>query len=317
MPRSVLQWLCLALLLFSSTLPLQARLKVVATTADLAALARAVGGPHVDVLTLARPTEDPHFVDPRPSYLVRLSRADALVHGGAGLESAWLTPLLQQARNARILPAAKGNVACCEGVTLLEKPERLDRAHGDVHPAGNPHYLTDPENARIVVHHLADVFAELDPAHAADYRANEQAFLAALDQRLARWQARLRPFAGARLVAYHNAWPYFARRFGLRIDLFLEPKPGIPPSAAHLASVIAEMKKDDVRVILLDPYQDRRTAEMVARATGARIVPVSQYPGGVKGTEAGYLELMDYLVEAIAAALEASASRSETSAPSP
>ncbi|MGA4580128.1 metal ABC transporter substrate-binding protein [Limisphaera sp. VF-2] len=308
---------CLTLAVISLASSARARLDVVATTADLAALARAVGGAHVEILTLARPTEDPHFVDPRPSYLVRLSRADVLVHGGAGLESAWLTPLLQQARNARILPAARGNVACCEGVTLLEVPERLDRSQGDVHPAGNPHFLTDPENARIVVHHLADVFAELDPAHAADYRANEKAFVTALDQRLPQWQARLRPFAGARLAAYHNAWPYFARRFNLRIDLFLEPKPGIPPSAAHLAAVIAEMKAQGVRVILLDPYQNRRPAETVARATGARIVPVAQYPGGIPGTEGGYLELMDHLVRAIAEALESAPARANPSVSSP
>lgn len=297
--------------------PAHARLDVVATTADLAALARAVGGTHVEILTLARPTEDPHYVDPRPSYLVRLARADVLVHGGAGLESAWLTPLLQQARNARILPAARGNVACCEGVTLLEVPDRLDRSQGDVHPAGNPHFLTDPQNARIVVHHLADVFAELDPAHAAEYRANEKAFVTALDERLPQWQARLRPFAGTRLVAYHNAWPYFARRFNLRIDLFLEPKPGIPPSAAHLAAVIAEMKTQGIRVILLDPYQNRRPAETVARATGARIVPVTQYPGGLPGTEAGYLELMDHLVRVVGEAVEATTTPDKSSSVAP
>ncbi|WP_240893736.1 metal ABC transporter substrate-binding protein [Limisphaera ngatamarikiensis] len=280
-----------------------ARLQVVATTADLAALVRSVGGDRVEVLTLARPTEDPHFVDPRPSYLVRLSRADALVYGGAGLEAAWLTPLIQRAANARILPAARGHVRCCEGVTLLEAPAQLDRSQGDVHPLGNPHFLTDPENARVVVHHLADTFAELDPEGAEEYRKNEKAFLLDLDRRLPGWLEQLRPHAGARLAAYHNAWPYFARRFGLRIDLFLEPKPGIPPSAAHLARVIAEMKADGVRAILVEPYQDRRVAERVAAETGARIVPVTQYPGGLKGTEGGYLELMDYLVRAMAGAL--------------
>jgi len=283
----------------------EARLRVVATTADLGSLVRSVGGDRVDVLTLARPTEDPHFVDPRPSYLVRFSRADALVHGGAGLEAAWLTPLLQRAGNARILPAARGNVRCCEGVTLLEVPERLDRAQGDVHPQGNPHYLMDPENARVVVHHLADTFAELDPDGAEVYRRNARAFLTELDRRLPGWLERLRPYAGTRLAAYHNSWPYFARRFGLRIDLFLEPKPGIPPSAAHLAQVIAEMKADRVRAILVEPYQDRRVAERVAAETGAKVVLVTQYPGGVKDTGDSYLELMDYLVRSVAEALAA------------
>lgn len=303
MHRTVLLNLTLALTTLASQTIALARLLVVATTADLGSLARAVGGDRVEILTLARPTEDPHFVDPRPSYLVRLARADALVHGGAGLESAWLTPLLQRAGNARILPAARGHIRCCEGVTLLEIPEKLDRSQGDVHPMGNPHYLTDPENARIVVHHLADAFAELDPPGSSTYRQNEQAFLATLNQKLPHWQEQLRPYAGTRIAAYHNAWLYFARRFNLRIDLFLEPKPGIPPSAAHLARVIAEMKADQVRLILMEPYQDRRTAETVARATGARIVPVTQYPGGLKDTGDSYLDLMDYLVRAIAGAL--------------
>ncbi|MCS7089932.1 MAG: metal ABC transporter substrate-binding protein [Verrucomicrobiota bacterium] len=296
-------WIRILLLLLLGDPSVQARLLVVATTADLAALARAVGGDRVEVLSLARPTEDPHFVDPRPSYLVQLARADALVHGGAGLEAAWLTPLLNRAGNARILPAARGHIRCCEGVTLLEVPEKLDRSQGDVHAAGNPHYLADPQNARIVVHHLADTFVELDFAGTEIYRKNQRAFVEALERSLPAWEARLRPFAGARLVSYHNSWPYFALRFNLRIDLFLEPKPGIPPSAAHLGRVVAEMKASGVRAILVEPYQDRRAAETVARATGARLVPVTQYPGGLKGTEAGYLELMDYLVRAITGAL--------------
>lgn len=303
MDRVKATWIALGLLPLLATAA-SARLNVVATTADLAAIARVIGGEQVEITTLARPTEDPHFVDAKPSFVVKLARADALIHGGADLETAWLSPLLAGARNAKIISAAKGNIRCCEGVQMLEVPATLDRAQGDLHAGGNPHFMVDPENARIVAKHIAEAFAELDPPRADLFAANLRKFLGQLDAKLAEWQATLARFRGARLVAYHNSWPYFARRFGLEINLFLEPKPGIPPSAAHLARVIAQMKEHNIRVILYDPYLDRRTADTAARATGAMVVPVTQYPGGVKGSEGGYLEMMDYLVNAIARALQ-------------
>jgi len=283
--------------------PAGAQLNVVATTPDLAAIARVVGGTNLNLTTLARPTEDPHFVEPRPSFIVKLNQADALIHGGVDLEAGWLKPLIGGTRNPRIVSAARGNVRCCEGVTLREVPAELDRSQGDIHAGGNPHYLTDPANARIVAKHLAEAFTELDPRHAAAYATNAARFIADLDARLPQWEAKLAPFRGRHLVAYHNSWPYFAARFGLNIEIFLEPKPGIPPSPAHLAAVMTRMRDTGARVIIVDPYLNRRTAETVARRTGGRVVDVAQFPGGVKGTEAGYLELMDYLVNTLARAL--------------
>ncbi len=280
-----------------------AKLNVVATTPDLVAIASEIGGDKIELTTMARPTEDPHFVDARPSFIVRLNRADALIHGGAELESGWLPKLVEQARNARIISAAQGNVNCCEGVRMLEVPDQLDRSRGDIHATGNPHYLVDPENAKIVARHIADAFSQLDAANREYYEANAKKFSATLEAKLDGWQAKLAPFQGQQLVAYHNSWVYFAQRFGLKIELFLEPKPGIPPSPAHLASVMAKMKETGARVIIVDPYLNRRTAETVARGTGATVVDVAQFPGGVKGTEGGYIPLMDYLVEALAKAL--------------
>lgn len=280
----------------------QAKLNVVATTPDLAAIAKEIGGEKIELTTMARPTEDPHFVDARPSFIVKLNKADALIHGGAELESGWLSKLVEQARNARIISAAKGNVSCCDGVRMLEVPDKLDRSRGDIHAMGNPHYLVDPENAKIVAHHIADAFSDLDAANRDFYNANAKKLSAALDAKLAEWQAKLTPFKGQQIVAYHNSWVYFAERFGLRIELFLEPKPGIPPSPAHLAGVIAKMKETGARVIIVDPYLNRKTAETVARSTGATVVDVAQFPGGVKGTEGGYIGLMDYLVNALARA---------------
>lgn len=281
----------------------RAQLKVVATTSDLAALTREIGGERIELTTLARPTEDPHFVDPKPSLIVKLNRADALVEGGAALESGWLGPLLESARNPKLAPGAPGRIVCSEGIELLEVPETLDRSKGDLHALGNPHYLIDPVNARLVAARIAEHLCQLDAAGCATYRARLNDLTARLDAKLVEWQQRLQPFRGRRVVAYHHSWPYFARRFGLTIDLFLEPKPGIPPSPAHLADVISQMRADGTGVIIVDAYVNRRTAETVAAKTGARIVAVTQFPGGVKGTEGGYVALLDYLVGSLAQAL--------------
>ena len=280
-----------------------AKLNVVATTPDLASIAKEVGGNKIELTTLARPTEDPHFVDAKPSFIVKLNRADALVEGGAELEVGWLPALLQGARNEKIQTGQPGRILCNQGIVMREVPTTLDRSQGDIHAAGNPHFLVDPDNAKIVAQHLAAAFGQLDSANSEFYSANAAKFIAALDAKLIEWQKQLAPFKGEHVVAYHNSWVYFAERFGLTIDLFLEPKPGIPPSPAHLAFVIGKMKEEKARVIIVDPYLSRRTAETVARDTNATVVDVAQFPGGVKGTDGGYIALMDYLVNSIATAL--------------
>jgi zinc/manganese transport system substrate-binding protein len=292
-----------ATVLIALATTVEAKLNVVATTPDIGAIANEIGGDKINLTTMARPTEDPHFVDAKPSFIVRLNRADVLIHGGADLEVGWLPKLVEQARNAKIVGAAKGEVRCCEGVQMREVPAQLDRSAGDIHAAGNPHFLVDPENAKIVAHHIADAFASLDPAQRDFYQANATRFQASLEAKLAEWQAKLAPFQGQHVVAYHNSWLYFAERFGLKIEIFLEPKPGIPPSPAHLAAVMAKMKEVNARVVIVDPYLNRKTAETVARDTGAKVVAVTQFPGGVKGTEGGYIALMDYLVNSLATAL--------------
>lgn len=280
-----------------------ARLNVVATTSDLAALAHAVGGDRIELTTLAKPTEDPHFVDPKPSFIVKLNRADALIEGGAELESGWLPPLVAQARNDRILPGAPGHILCRQVVVMLEVPATLDRSQGDLHALGNPHFLVDPLNGQRVAVHLAEAFCRLDPEGCPQYRSNVTAFTRQVETRLADWQRLLAPFAGQRVVSYHNSWPYFAQRFNLRMDLFLEPKPGLPPSPARLADVIRTVQTEHVPAILVEPHINRRTAETVARASGAALVEVCQFPGGLKGTDGDYLGTVDQIVRALAAAL--------------
>jgi zinc/manganese transport system substrate-binding protein len=283
--------------------PVWAKLNVVVTTPDLASIAREVGGDHIELTALAKPTEDPHFVDPKPSLILKLNRADVLIEGGAELEVGWVPRLLDQARNVKLAAGAPGYVSGAQGIGLKEIPSTLDRSKGDIHAAGNPHYLMDPLNAKIVAQNITEVFCTLDTKSCDAYRANLKKFSDALDARMIEWQKKLEPFKGQQVVAYHNSWLYFGDRFGLRIDLFLEPKPGVPPTPKHLAEVIVKMKQDKVHVILVDPYLDRRTAETVAGKTGATVVDVTQFPGGVKGTEGGYLALMDYLVNSVAKAL--------------
>jgi zinc/manganese transport system substrate-binding protein len=281
----------------------QAKLNVVVTTPDLGSVASEIGGDRIQLMVLMKPTEDPHFVDAKPSFITKLARADVLVEGGAELETGWLSALLQRANNPRIAPGKAGRILANQGVRMLEVPTTLDRTQGDVHAAGNPHFMIDPENAKIAARHLADSFIVLDPTSAEVYRSNLKKFLEKIDEHLPAWQKTLSPFRGQRVVGYHNSWPYFAQRFGLNIDTFLEPKPGLPTTPAHLAEVIAKMKEGNVRLIIVDRYLDRRTADSVAQRTGAEVVEVSHYPGAIKGVEPNYVALIDYLVNSIARSL--------------
>jgi zinc/manganese transport system substrate-binding protein len=285
-----------------ATPPPAGGLTVVATTPDLAALAREICGTACNVKALAKPTEDPHFVDAKPSHIVTLNRADVLIEGGAELELGWLPPLLESARNSKIAAGAPGRIVASQGVRMLEIPVSFDRSRGDVHPYGNPHFLLDPLNVKLIVAQMAEHFSQVDPKSAGLYRANLAKFNAALDGKLVEWQKQLAPYAGTKIVTYHKDFAYLAERFKLNVVETLEPKPGIAPSPAHLAKVISTMKATGARVILVQPYQNRKTAETVARQTAAVVLDVGQQPGAIKGTE-GYFSLMDFIVRTLAAAM--------------
>ncbi|MEO5803150.1 MAG: metal ABC transporter substrate-binding protein [Verrucomicrobiota bacterium] len=278
-----------------------AKLNVVATTPDFGAIAQEIGGDKIELITLAKPTEDPHFVDAKPSFIVKLNRAEVLIEGGAELEIGWLPPLVQGARNSKIEAGKPGRVSCSEGISLLEIPTTLDRSKGDIHASGNPHYMADPANAKIVAEHICKSFCEIDAKSCDAFKANLKKFNERLDGKMAEWQKLLAPFRGKQVVTYHNSWPYFAKRFDLKMDLFLEPKPGIPPSPAHLAEVITKMKSENIKVVLAQPYQNRKTAEAVASHSGAVVLDFPTFPGK---TSATYAEWMDSLVKSLATALE-------------
>jgi zinc/manganese transport system substrate-binding protein len=280
-----------------------ANLNVVTTLPDLGALAREIGGDKVEVTTLAKATEDPHFVDARPSFVVQLRSADILIDGGAELEIGWLPPLLQNARNPKLEVGQPGRVQASQGVRLMNVPTNVTRAAGDVHALGNPHFAIDPIIAKAIAQHIAQSFSAIDAANAGSYDANYKKFEATINARLQQWGTTMLPFKGQHVVAYHDSWPYFAHRFGVEIDVFLEPKPGIPPSPAHLAEVIAQIKAQKIKAIIVEPFHDRKIAEKVASATGAKVVDFAQFPGGLPGTET-YVQLIDKLVANLSAALK-------------
>src|SRR5438034_185179 len=289
--------------LITVALAAQAKLNVVATLPDFGSLAREIGGDKVNVTVLAKPTEDPHFVDARPSFVVLLRDADVLIDGGAELELGWLPPLLQNARNPKLEIGKPGRVQASQGVRLMNVPANVTRAAGDVHALGNPHFMTDPIIAKTVAQHIAQSFAAVDAPNAAFYDANYKKFEATINAKLQEWGAAMLPFKGQSVVAYHDSWPYFAHRFGLNIDIFLEPKPGIPPSPSHLTEVIAQMKAQHIKAIIVEPFHDRRIAEKVASATGSKVVDFSQFPGGLPGTDS-YVKLIDTVISRLAAALK-------------
>lgn len=293
----------ITLLLLLFPLVAQAKLNVVATLPDFGSVAGEIGGDQVEVTVLAKPTEDPHFVDARPSFVVALRNADALIEGGAELEIGWLPPLLQNARNPKLDNGKPGRVIASQGIHLMNIPANVTRAAGDVHVLGNPHFMTDPIISKAVAQHIAQAFAALDPAHAAFYDDSYKKFEATINARLQTWGAALLPYKGQNVVAYHDSWPYFAHRFGIGIDTFLEPKPGIPPSPAHLSEVIEKMKAQHIKAIIIEPFQDHKVAEKVASATGAKVVEFAQFPGGLPNT-ATYPKLVDALVSHLEDALK-------------
>jgi zinc/manganese transport system substrate-binding protein len=277
-----------------------AKLQVVATTADLAAVARAVGGDAVEVTALARPTEDPHFVDAKPSFIRVVNQADVLIEGGASLEAGWLPPILDSARNPRVSAGAPGRVLAATGIALVEVPSALDRSMGDIHPQGNPHFMLDPVAAKTVAKNIETAFCAVDAQHCASYEASLAKLDATIDGKLAEWQAALAPYKGAKVVTYHKDFEYFFARFGMEVVDTLEPKPGIPPSPTHLAELIPKMRAEKVGLIVIQPFRERRNPDFVAQNTGARVLALPAMPDGAEVP--GYVELIDYDVRHLAAA---------------
>ena len=284
--------------------PARAALNVIATTEDLASIAREVGGDKIKVESLSRGYQDPHFVEAKPSFVIKLHSADLLIVVGRELEIGWLPPLVTQARNAKVQPGAEGYLDASQGVKILEIPTgQITRAMGDVHPQGNPHYWLDPDNGVRIAKAIQAKLAAMDAADAEYFSQHEQAFEKKVAEAEKRWDAAMAPFKGTKVVTYHRSWPNFVDRFGLEVIGYVEPRPGIPPSPSHTIDVINEMKAQKVKVILVEPYFDLKTPNSIASATGARVLVMAPSVGAEKEIT-DYVALFDYDVKLLTEALK-------------
>src|SRR5881409_3347671 len=278
------------------------KLRVVVTIPDLKSLTEAVGGDLVEVDALTRGTQNFHEAEVRPSMMLKLRRADALVENGAELDM-WAEVAVLGANNPNIVRGAAGRIAISRGIPLLEVPStRVDRSMGDVHPLGNPHYSLDPGMAPIITQNIVDGLARFAPEHRATLEKNRQAFLARLDEAMARWTRALEPLKGAKVVVYHPQWIYILNRLGLNQAATLEDRPGIPASPAHLTKVIRQMKEELIKVIIVEPWNDLKLATRVAEEAGAKAVVLASMVGGVKGADS-YIAAIDHNVNALTQAL--------------
>jgi len=276
----------------------QAQIKVVTTLPDLASITELVGGDHVDVFSIAKGYQNPHFVDPKPSYIVKLSRADMFVTVGLDLEKGWAPQLVQSSRNAKIQRGNVGYVDASAGIPLLQVPTNVSPEEGDIHIYGNPHYWLDPIRGKQIAQNIYEHLVELSPENREAFATNLKAFNDKIDQKMQEWQNKMAPYKGTKIIAYHNEWVYFEERFGLQIVDFLEPKPGIPPTPSQLVEVINKVKSQDIPVLINSPYYTSKSPEVVARNTGIEIVKLSTMTGGYDSIK-NYFDLFDYNINTL------------------
>jgi len=281
----------------------ESKLHVIATLSTFADLAKTVGGDHVDVTAVASPKFNPHFIEPKPSDILKLKKADLFVHAGLDLE-AWRGPLVDAAGIPAIRPGGPKELDLSQGIPLLEVPDHaVSRAEGDIHIFGNPHYWTDPENAKHIAKTIADKLSAVDPAHAPDYNRNLDDFAKRIDAKTIEWQTAMKPYAGAELIGYHNEWPYLMKFLGLKMQNYLEPKPGIPPTPKQTAFLEQHIKQNHIKAIVQSSYFPTKAADSLAEHTGAKVVMLVQGVGE-NPQASDYIAMLDYDVNQLAQALK-------------
>jgi len=286
-----------------------AALKVVATTQDLESIAKEIGGDKVETESLAKGYQDPHFVEPKPSFILKLHSAELLIVVGRELEIGWLPPLINQARNARIQPNGDRYLDASLTAKILEIPTgQITRAMGDVHPAGNPHYWLSPDNGRKIAQAIQQKLSSISPSDAAYFASRYADFDKRLGEAEKRWTAAMAPYRGLKIVTYHRSWPNFTDVFGLEVIGYVEPKPGIPPSPSHTLELIEEMKRQQVKIIVIEPYFDAKTPNAIGRETGAKVVVLAPSVGGAKEVT-DYFKLFDYNVSTLVSAIKESGAK--------
>jgi ABC-type Zn uptake system ZnuABC Zn-binding protein ZnuA len=296
-------------LICAMVLPIAAatkKLNVVTSTADMAALAQEVGGDKISVDSIAKGYQDPHFVEAKPSFLLKLREADLLINVGLQLEIGWLPPLITQSGNPRIQVGAQGYLDASQFCEILEIPQgTVTRAEGDVHPLGNPHYWLDPDNGRRIARGIANKLADLDPTDAAYFQQRFEDFNKRLSATELKWDAEMKPYRGQKVVTYHRSFPNFAKHFGLDVIGYVEPRPGIPPTPSHTIELIQLIKRENCKVVLVEPYFDLKTPQSIGRETGAQVIVYLPSVGGEKQVT-NYFELFDYDIGLLIKAFQSS-----------
>ena len=278
-------------------------IKVVTTTMDMKSIAEMIGGNKVSVLSIATGYQNPHFVDPKPSYIISLSNADLFVTVGLDLETGWSPQLLSSSRNSKIQKGSPGYVDASELVGLFQVPSSVNRGEGDIHIYGNPHYWLDPMNGKVIARNIANGLERIDPSNKKLYETNLEAFFTKIDQKMSEWASKMAAFKGSKIIAYHNEWVYFERRFGLQIVDFMEPKPGIPPSPSQIVKVIKEVTANKIKVIISSPYFTTSSSDVVSKQTGVKVLTLATSVGAFSGIK-NYFDLFDYDIEQLVAALK-------------
>jgi len=287
----------------------EAALNVVTTTSDLASIVSEVGGDKIAVESLARGYQDPHFVEAKPSFVLKLNKADLLVVVGRDLEIGWLPALINQARNARIQPGADGYFDASLTAKILDLPTgQLTRAMGDVHPLGNPHYWLDPENGRAIAKAVQAKLSQKDPANAPYYAQRAADFDRRLSEAQQRWKSMMAPYKGIKVVTYHRSWANFADAFGIDVIGYVEPKPGIPPTPQHTLDVIQAMRAQGIKLIIVEPYFDSKTPNSIASQTGGNVLVLPPSVGGVPAAS-DYLKLFDTNISLLVGAIKSAGAR--------
>jgi ABC-type Zn uptake system ZnuABC Zn-binding protein ZnuA len=272
------------------------KINVVTTTTDLKSITELIGADKVDVSSIATGFQNPHFVDPKPSYIIKLSKADIFVTVGLDLETGWSPQLLSSSRNPKIQRGSNGYVDASVGVTLLQVPSSINRGEGDIHIYGNPHYWLDPLNGKQIAKNICDALEKISPEDKAFFESNLKAFDAKIDLKLKEWTMKMAPHKGTKLIAYHNEWCYFEQRFGLKIVDFMEPKPGIPPTPSQLVKIISEVKSNAIKLIISSPYFTTSSSDVVSKQTGAQTIVLGTSVGAFDSIK-DYFDLFDYNID--------------------
>lgn len=281
-----------------------ATLNVVTTTEDIAAIVKEVGGDRVTVKSIAKGYQDPHAIEAKPSYMLKINRADLLAYQGLDLEVGWLPMLIQGGRNKKVLSGQLGHLNVSQVITPLDVPVgEPDRSLGDVHPQGNPHYHLNPENGLLMAEVIADRLARLDPVNSGVYKINLENFSKRLEDKIIAWKARMAKFKNSQVITYHATWNYLLDFFSIESAGTVENRPGIPPSGRHLAELAAMMKQTNTKIILQAGFFDREYSDLLASKTRGEVVILPAYVGGEKEVR-DYIALFDTLVGQLEKVLE-------------